>query len=105
MQGKIEKLKNYLNTLESEEDLFLKAMKLSQKADILFANLSFLKEYERKFTLLDFEGKEVEFVLENSPKMSANAFYKNAKKLKQKAKNICLQRGKFRGKIRNFYLL
>ncbi|EGK8071206.1 hypothetical protein IO364_000673 [Campylobacter upsaliensis] len=99
LQGKIEKLKNYLNALESEEDLFLKAMKLSQKADILFANLSFLKEYEGKFTLLDFEGKEVEFVLENSPKMSANVFYKNAKKLKQKAKNICLQRENLKEKL------
>ncbi|EAL3981176.1 DUF814 domain-containing protein [Campylobacter upsaliensis] len=99
LDHKIAKIKQNLKDLEKEDDLLLKAKDLSQKADILFANLSFLKEYERKFTLLDFEGKEVEFVLENSPKMSANAFYKNAKKLKQKAKNICLQRENLEEKL------
>ncbi|EPA2434768.1 NFACT family protein [Campylobacter upsaliensis] len=99
LDHKIAKIKQNLKDLEKEDDLLLKAKDLSQKADILFANLSFLKEYERKFTLLDFEGKEVEFVLENSPKMSANAFYKNAKKLKQKAKNICLQRENLKEKL------
>ncbi|EAK7297031.1 hypothetical protein FBF91_08485, partial [Campylobacter upsaliensis] len=99
LSHKIAKIKQNLKDLEKEEDLLLKAKDLSQKADILFANLSFLKEYERKFTLLDFEGKEVKFVLENSPKLSANAFYKNAKKLKQKAKNICLQRENLKEKL------
>ncbi|EAI8564603.1 DUF814 domain-containing protein [Campylobacter upsaliensis] len=99
LDHKIAKIKQNLKDLEKEDDLLLKAKDLSQKADILFANLSFLKEYERKFTLLDFEGKEVEFVLENSPKMSANVFYKNAKKLKQKAKNICLQRENLKEKL------
>lgn len=99
LDNKIAKIKQNLKDLEKEDDLLLKARDLSQKADILFANLSIVKEYERRFVLIDFEGREVEFVLENSPKMSANLYYKFAKKLKQKAKNIRLQRENLEEKL------
>ncbi|WP_317362498.1 NFACT RNA binding domain-containing protein [Campylobacter helveticus] len=99
LENKMTKLKDNLKNLEVEENLILEAKNLSKRADILFANLSVLKDYERNFSLLDFEGERVEFVLENSPKQSANAFYKMAKKLKQKAKNICIQRENLKEKL------
>ncbi|TXE90124.1 DUF814 domain-containing protein [Campylobacter volucris] len=89
---KIKTLEQNINDLEKEEILIENANLLSKKADILFANLNSLQNFQRNFTLQDFEGNELSFNLENTPKISANEFYKMAKKLKQKAKNINIER-------------
>ncbi|HHD0294313.1 TPA: NFACT RNA binding domain-containing protein [Campylobacter coli] len=96
---KIENLKELYLALDKEEVLLDQALNLRKQADILFANLSILKEYEREFELDDFEGKELEFKLEFSPKRSANLYYKNAKKLEQKAKNLNIQRQNLKEKL------
>lgn len=96
---KISNLQELLQGLEKENILLDKALNLRKQADILFANLSVLKEYERKFSLDDFEGKKMDFKLEFSPKQSANFFYKNAKKLEQKAKNLKVQRQNLEEKL------
>ncbi|MDX2330814.1 NFACT RNA binding domain-containing protein [Campylobacter hepaticus] len=96
---KIENLQGIFDTLEEEDVLFLQALDYRKKADVLFAHLSFLKEYEREFVLDDFEGKKLEFKLEYSPKHSANLFYKKAKKLEQKARNLNLQRENLKEKL------
>lgn len=89
---KIKTLEQNISDLEKEEILIENANLLSKKADILFANLNSLQNFQRNFTLQDFEGNELSFNLENTPKISANEFYKMAKKLKQKAKNINIER-------------
>lgn len=96
---KIQALKAHFDALEREEELEGVAGLLQKKAAVLFANLSRIKEYEREFFLEDFEGGRLEFVLEKSAKLSANDFYKRAKKLKQKAKNISLQRQNLESKL------
>lgn len=89
---KIKTLEQNINDLEKEEILIENANLLSKKADVLFANLNSLQNFQRNFTLQDFEGNELSFNLENTPKISANEFYKMAKKFKQKAKNINIER-------------
>lgn len=89
---KISLLDEYLNSLENEDDLIKDAKDYALKADVLFANLYNIKDYERKFHLFDFNDNKIYFNLEQSPKQSANLFYKISKKLKQKAKNINIQR-------------
>ncbi|WP_139471190.1 NFACT RNA binding domain-containing protein [Campylobacter armoricus] len=89
---KILNLKESIANLEQEDIMLEKAQNLSQKADILFANLNSLKDYQREFILQDFNGKELEFKLDDTPKNTANEFYKMVKKLKQKAKNINIER-------------
>ncbi|RKO64070.1 hypothetical protein CKA54_07350 [Campylobacter sp. P255] len=89
---KILNLKESIENLEQEDTLLEKAQNLSQKADVLFANLNSLKDYQRDFTLHGFNAEELVFKLEDTPKNSANEFYKIAKKLKQKAKNINIER-------------
>ncbi|EAI0653434.1 DUF814 domain-containing protein, partial [Campylobacter coli] len=102
---KIENLKELFLTLDKEEVLLDQALNLRKQADILFANLSILKEYEREFELDDFEEKRVKFKLDLSPKESANLFYKNAKKLEQKARNLNLQRENLKEKLDFAYSL
>lgn len=96
---KIQNLQELFSSLDEENSLLLKALEYRKRADVLFANLSVLKDYEREFKLDDFEGKELEFKLEFNPKQSANLYYKNAKKLEQKAKNLNIQRQNLKEKL------
>lgn len=89
---KISIIENNLNNLENKEILEKKAENLQKKASLITANLYNLKDFERKFYIVDFDGEKIKFELENSPKISANEFFKTSKKLKQKAANIELER-------------
>lgn len=99
IQKKKENLQRLLHTLENESALLEKAQNYTYKADILFANLTQIKEYERTFCLQDFKGKQVHFELSTNAKESANEYYKKAKKLKQKAKNLILQKQNIQEKL------
>lgn len=85
---KILSISESLNSLESKEILEQKAEIFQKKAGLLISNLHILQDFQRKFELVDFDGRKFQFELENSPKISANEFYKISKKLKQKAQNI-----------------
>ncbi|MCX2683510.1 NFACT RNA binding domain-containing protein [Campylobacter sp. MIT 21-1685] len=99
LQKRKDKLQKVLTTLEDESTLLQKAHDLQNRADVLFAHLHQIKSYERKFNIRDFQGKEMHFDLDLSPKESANQYYKQAKKFKQKAKNLLLQRQNLQEKL------
>lgn len=96
---KIIKLEKFLAKLENEKDLLDKSQDLNKKAKLLIANLYKLKDFEKEISLKDFDGNEIKFTLGQSPKFSANAFFKEAKKLKQKADNLFLERNNLNEKI------
>lgn len=98
-------LHSALDQLENEQDLFKKADGLSQKAALITANLYKLKDYEREFSLMDYNAKEFKFKLDKAPKIWANEAFKNAKKLKQKANNLHLQRSNLLEKLHHYTTL
>lgn len=102
VEKKLEILNENLNALENEDELRKQSEILRQKASILLANLSNLNEFERNFTLFDFENKAVNFSLDDTPKNCANGFFNRAKKLTQKANNINIERENLAQKI-GFY--
>ncbi|WP_169776846.1 NFACT family protein [Campylobacter mucosalis] len=102
IQKKLDTLNANLNALENESELNQQSEILRQKASVLLANLSNLKEFERDFRLLDFNGQDIRFTLEDSPKNSANSFFLKAKKLTQKALGVNLERENLNEKIK-FY--
>lgn len=89
---KLSKFRELLNSLENEKDLLNFALDFRKRGELIFANLSVLNKNSYEFFLNDFEGNKLKFSLEESPKQSANEFYKKAKKLEQKAKSLTLQR-------------
>lgn len=99
LNKRIEKLEQTLNALENESDLAQKAQNLSHKAQIITANLYALKDFERKISLDDFNGKKLEFIIDKAPKIWANEAFKAAKKLKQKATNLYIQKENLSQKI------
>lgn len=101
-QKKLDILNENFNALENENDLKKQSEILRYKANLLLVNLNNLNEFEREFSLIDFDDKVVKFCLDDTPKNCANSFFSRAKKLTQKANNINIERENLAQKI-SFY--
>ncbi len=102
IQKKIDTLKKALNSLEDEETLLKKAQQTEFEAGLILANLNIIKPYQKLISLKDYEGNDLSIELPkeaNSASLGANMLYKKAKKLKQKAKNLHIERDNLKGKI------
>lgn len=90
LQKKIDKLNSILNSLEDENELLKQADFLQKKASLLLANRYNLDMHVKKFSLIDFDGKNIDFTIEDEFKTLQNAidsYFQKSKKLKQKAKS------------------
>jgi predicted ribosome quality control (RQC) complex YloA/Tae2 family protein len=99
---KIRKLKRIFDSLESEEELMQKATKSENIGSLILANMQNINLYDKRVKLVDFEGKSVEVEIPKEAKslsMAADIFFQRAKKFKQKAKNISIERDNLSGKI------
>lgn len=105
LERKISALNTLLQGLENENDLNERAKNVQEKAAILTANLYKIKDYEREFILSDFNGNSVEFILDDTPKIWAKRAFERAKKLKQKAANLHLQRENLSENVSNLHIL
>ena len=92
IERKMQNLSEILSGLENEADLNAQSEILSKNAGLILSNLHALRDYEREVTLNDFERGEVKLVLDDSPKIAANAMFAKAKRLKQKAAGLVIER-------------
>ncbi len=102
LNKQIAKLEELLSSLEKEEDLERAANEEERKGQLVLANLHAIKPYQKEFVGADFEGNEVRFAMPAEAKTPAHAsdiFFARAKKLRQKAKNIHIQRENIEEKI------
>lgn len=91
----LSKIKKLLASLSSEESLYAEANTLYEKANLILSNLHNIKAYETKVVLTDFSGNDVEVVLDTNyptPSSYANHLFSKAKKAKQRAKYIHIER-------------
>ena len=88
----MQNLSEILSGLENEADLNVQSEILSKNAGLILSNLHALRDYEREVTLNDFERGEVRLVLDDSPKIAANTMFAKAKRLKQKAAGLIIER-------------
>jgi predicted ribosome quality control (RQC) complex YloA/Tae2 family protein len=90
----LEKINTILENLQKEEDLLNASEQNRNYGDLILANMHTIKPYQKEASLIDFEGKAVSFVLPEFPTINqmADFFYKQARKLKQKAKNIYIEK-------------
>lgn len=89
---KIEILNSNLNILQTSDELENMAKELSQKANLIIANLHNLNDYDRDLKLIDYSGNIIQIAIDSSPKIAANEMFKTSKKLRQKAANIEIQK-------------
>ncbi len=102
IKKEISKLNKLLTSLQSKEILEKESQELYQKANLILSNIYQIKPYEKKISLVDFEGKTVEIELDlNYPTASifANHLFTKAKKAKQKAKFLYIEKNNLEEKL------
>ncbi len=91
---KAKKLKKTIESLPKKEELELESNILYEKANLILSNLHNIKPYQKSLKVFNYEGIEVEIDLEEKPSASkySNDLFKKAKRAKQKASNISLEK-------------
>ena len=91
---KAKKLKKTIEFLPKKEELEEESNKLYEKANLILSNLHNIKPYQKSLRVYNYEGVEVEVDLEEKSSASkySNDLFKKAKRAKQKASNISLEK-------------
>ncbi|MGE4456132.1 MAG: NFACT RNA binding domain-containing protein [Arcobacteraceae bacterium] len=95
------KLQKIIASLPSLEELESDAMSISNDANILLANTHAIKPYAKEAVLYDFENNIKKFDLSQVSNVSIyiNKLFAQAKKLKQKAKNLHIEKENLEQKL------
>jgi len=99
---KITKLKKILNSLESEKELLEKSEIYKTYADLAMINLYKIKnKYDKFLKVEDFEGNEINIPIPRLRNINeiGNYYYNLAKKMKNKSKNIKIEKNNIIQKI------
>ena len=101
IEKKVKKLKMTIDSLPKKEELELESNSLYEKANLILSNLHNLKPYQKSFKVYNYEGNEIEIDLEGKASASkySNDLFKKAKKAKQKASNISLEKDNLTEKL------
>ena len=91
---KAKKLKKTIDSLPKKEELEAESKLLYEKANLILSNLHNIQAYQKSLKVFNYEGIEVELDLEEKQSASkySNELFKKAKKAKQKASNISLEK-------------
>ena len=98
---KVKKLKKTIESLPKKEELEIESNELYEKANLILSNLHLLKPYQKNLKVYNYDGIEVEIDLEEKPSASkySNDLFKKAKRAKQKALNISLEKDNLTEKL------
>jgi predicted ribosome quality control (RQC) complex YloA/Tae2 family protein len=94
IQKKLKKLKNLIDSLPQKEKLEEESDVLYKNASIILSNLHNIKPYQKELETIDYEGNQVKIDLQSNMNAStySNELFKKAKRLKQKALNISIEK-------------
>ena len=98
---KAKKLKKTIDSLPKKEQLEIESTQLYEKANLILSNIHNIKPYQKVLKTYNYEGNEVEIDLEEKPSASkySNELFKKAKRAKQKALNISLEKDNLDDKL------
>ncbi len=97
-----QKLQKLLQELPKEEELLSQADKSEEMANILLAKLNEINPYQRSFATTDFGGRPITIEIPKeaqTPAHGAKLLFQKARKLRQKAKNIHIQKENIEEKL------
>lgn len=91
---KAKKLNKTIESLPKKEELELESNMFYEKANLILSNLHNIKPYQKTLKVFNYYGIEVEIDLEEKSSASkySNELFKKAKRAKQKAANISLEK-------------
>ena len=98
---KAKKLKKTIDALPKKEELEVESNMFYEKANLILSNLHNIKPYQKTLKVYNYEGIEVELDLEEKASASkySNELFKKAKRAKQKASNISLEKDNLTDKL------
>ena len=98
---KVKKLQKILNSLEREDELLQKSEKFKLFADVAMINLYKINPYAKFLEAQDFEGNEIKIPIPKLRNINeiGNYYYHQSKKMKNKAKNIKIEKDNLSQKI------
>ncbi len=103
IEKNIQKLTKIKSKLPKKDELIEIAKKYQTDAEVILANLSNIKNYQKEIKLKDFKDNEIIIKMPKNaktPAMAANIFYNLSKKAKQKAANIHIEEDNLNSKIK-----
>ena len=91
---KAKKLKKTIDSLPKKDELEIESNEFYEKANLILSNIHNIKPYQKSLKAYNYEGIEIEIDLEEKPSASrySNELFKKAKRAKQKASNISLEK-------------
>ncbi|RBQ28034.1 NFACT RNA binding domain-containing protein [Aliarcobacter vitoriensis] len=97
----IKKLENILKDLPKKEDLEIESNELYIKSNLILANLHNIVSYQKYLEIEDYDGKSIKIDLQNmqNPAKYTNDLFKKARRVKQKAQNICIEEDNIKEKL------
>ena len=98
---KAKKLKKTIDSLPKKEELEIESNMFYEKANLILSNLHNIKPYQKILKVYNYQGIEVEIDLEEKASASkySNDLFKKAKRAKQKASNISLEKDNLSDKL------
>lgn len=99
---KAEKFKKILSNLSDSEEFIKRSQKYQLYGNIILSNIHKIKNYQEEVVLSDHEGKELKIEIPKEVRTAAeaaNIFFSRAKKLKQKAANLHIEKEVLEEKI------
>ncbi len=98
---KLRKLQKTLESLPKKEDLEIESNSLYEKANLILANLHTIKPYQNILETYDYQGNKIEIELDTRYQAStfSNNLFKKAKRAKQKANNIKIEKSNLEEKV------
>ena len=103
LEKKLTKLKQSYNKLANESELLQKASELELLGNLVLMHLHTIKPYQKELVLYDYEAKEKKVTLPKlfaKPQEIPQFFFSQAKKAKQRAKNLHIEKESLESKIR-----
>jgi len=101
---KLQKLERLYNKLDDEVILSEEVERLQHFGNLVLSNLHNIKPYQNVLTLQDYDGSSVEVEVDakiSVPSRYSDYLFRRAKKSKQKAKNLYIEREGLEGKIKH----
>lgn len=94
VKKKLKKLDLLITSLPKKQNLQEESNSLYEKASIILNNLHNIKPYQKVLEAYDYEGNKVQIELDTKYSASSysNELFKKAKRLKQKASNISIEK-------------
>ncbi len=102
LEKKLQKLTRLYNKLENEEELLEKSKSYEHYGNLVLSQLHTIKPYTNELVLRDYNGDEILLELEQrfaKPHEISEFFFTKAKKFKQRAKHLHIERESLSSKI------